>query len=250
MKQSLIILSILLYSLNIAAQFHGEIHLKNGYSVKGYIVSDLQTINIQTDKNNFLFMKSDIASIDTLSKAEYLYEKSDKKRSFRKLTTRPIWSVRTGLNISSLKSKSNYYPYNKSKAGFHIGIITDIPLNLKILNGVSIQTGIFYSLKGTKDQYDTTLPFHYCQLPIHIAYRYNWDSISFSVFTGPFFSLGSGLRDSDTSRGFSFETGWSVGGGIQYYQYYLGIQYDWGVETYAYNNPQSRNFSLSIGYEF
>lgn len=52
-----------------------------------------------------------------------------------------------------------------------------------------------------------------------------------------------------------FDIGWSLGAGVHYKVYYLGLQYDWGFinmdrQDLKHFRPVNRNFSLSLGYTF
>ena len=194
------------------------------------------------------------------------------------------WSVRTGLNVSNITDLDDY----KAKAGFHLGVLADIPVPMAV-DGFSVQSGLFYTMRGAKykeseDGYKVTdkIASHYFQIPVYWSYKYDFGSVAVSAFTGPYIAVGLGgkfkwkeegedydgewVKDSDNENLFGkdkddswnwkrFDFGWSLGAGVTFDRIYVGLQYDFGFinmerENGAGYHPKNRNFSLSVGYSF
>ena len=194
------------------------------------------------------------------------------------------WSVRTGLNVSNITDFDDY----KAKAGFHLGVLADIPVPMAV-DGFSVQSGLFYTMRGAKykkseDEYKVTdkIASHYFQIPVYWSYKYDFGSVAVSAFTGPYIAVGLGGKfkwkeegedydgesyeesekydlfgkDKDDSWNWKrFDFGWSLGAGVTFDRIYVGLQYDFGFinmarEDYEDYHPKNRNFSLSVGYSF
>ena len=193
------------------------------------------------------------------------------------------WSVRTGLNVSNITDFDDY----KAKAGFHLGVLADIPVPMAV-DGFSVQSGLFYTMRGAKykkseDEYKVTdkIASHYFQIPVYWSYKYDFGSVAVSAFTGPYIAVGLGGKlktkekreydgesseesekydlfgkDKDNNANWKrFDFGWSLGAGVTFDRIYVGLQYDFGFinmarEDYEDYHPKNRNFSLSVGYSF
>ena len=108
------------------------------------------------------------------------------------------WSVRTGLNVSNITDLDDY----KAKAGFHLGVLADIPVPMAV-DGFSVQSGLFYTMRGAKYKdsgnedgykYKVTdkIASHYFQIPVYWSYKYDFGSVAVSAFTGPYIAVGLG----------------------------------------------------------
>ena len=198
------------------------------------------------------------------------------------------WSIRTGLNVSNIPGLDEDDMDFKAKAGFHMGLLLDIPVQLPV-RGFSVQSGLFYTMRGAKykeseDGYKVTdkIASHYFQIPVYWSYKYDFGSVAVSAFTGPYIAVGLGgkfkwkeegedydgewVKDSDNENLFGkdkddswnwkrFDFGWSLGAGVTFDRIYVGLQYDFGFinmerENGAGYHPKNRNFSLSVGYSF
>ena len=108
------------------------------------------------------------------------------------------WSVRTGLNVSNITDLDDF----KAKAGFHLGVLADIPVPM-VIDGFSVQSGLFYTMRGAKYKdsenedgykYKETdkIASHYFQIPVYWSYKYDFGSVAVSAFTGPYIAVGLG----------------------------------------------------------
>jgi hypothetical protein len=117
--------------------------------------------------------------------------------------------VKAGGNVCKMKfDVDNDYggePDIKAKMGFHLGLITDIPL---MENTLSLQPGLLFSNKGFSfdmkemldDEFDdlgidmddykgyVRMNYNYIELPLNLVYK----NSGFQVFAGPYFGLGLG----------------------------------------------------------
>ncbi len=112
-------------------------------------------------------------------------------------------SVKGGLNMS------NFYGDNLNdkslKPGFHIGVGAD----LEFVPNISLQTGLFFSTKGAKYQYDIpvvgnieyNITANYLQLPIHLAYKIDvTPGTKIVLHAGPYLAYGiGGKRNIDSA---------------------------------------------------
>lgn len=169
-------------------------------------------------------------------------------------------SVKGGLNMS------NFYGDNLSdksmNPGFHIGVSAD----LEFVHNVSLQTGLFFSTKGAKYNYDYpvkavgqleyTVNANYLQLPIHIAYKMDITPGTKLVFhAGPYLAYGIGgkrkieskyspdlepfvgkqeINTFDKNFGFKpFDTGVGIGVGMEFGILIVDLGWDMGLNNIA-----------------
>ena len=118
------------------------------------------------------------------------------------------WSIRTGLNVSNIPGLDEDDMDFKAKAGFHMGLLLDIPVQLPV-RGFSVQSGLFYTMRGAKykeseDGYKYTekVASHYFQIPVYWSYKYDFGSVAVSAFTGPYIAEGLGGIYKMTESGF------------------------------------------------
>ena len=118
------------------------------------------------------------------------------------------WSIRTGLNVSNIPGLDEDDMDFKAKAGFHMGLLLDIPVQLPV-RGFSMQSGLFYTMRGAKykeseDGYKYTekVASHYFQIPVYWSYKYDFGSVAVSAFTGPYIAVGLGGIYKMTESGF------------------------------------------------
>jgi len=129
------------------------------------------------------------------------------------------FGIKAGGNVCNMKFDvdKDYGgdPETKAKMGFHIGLITDIPL---LENTLSLQPALLYSNKGYSldmeemldDEFDdygidmddyegyARMNYNYIELPINLVYK----NSGFQVSAGPYFAIGIG---GSFKHDFSFE---------------------------------------------
>lgn len=183
---------------------------------------------------------------------------------------------RVGLNISTLSMKEGNYSYSPdSKVGFNAGVAVEFP----IVRSFYVNTGLFYTTKGCKikdDGDEEKINLGYLSLPLYASYRLNFaEQSQLQVNFGPYFAYGVNGKDkytdSDgdkyeqdafgTKEGQAglkrFDCGLGFGLGYTFNRIYLGLEYQLGLTNIAdkkvWDNDTSiktRNFSISVGYNF
>jgi hypothetical protein len=95
---------------------------------------------------------------------------------------------KVGLNLSTMTLKSGGLSLDpKTKVGFHIGGIFEIPLK----GNFALQPGILYSLKGSKYKVDTeemSIAPNYIEIPVCAVYHFGAGAVKISPFAGPYFA--------------------------------------------------------------
>lgn len=195
-------------------------------------------------------------------------------------TSEITFGVRGGLNISKMSMEDS--EGIKSKAGFNIGAIVDVP----VFSLIHFQTGLFVSAKGLRvkekyseedysEEYSIKWRPTYLELPLLLSFHYNiTNNIEWQVNAGPYLALGifgkatetySEKEDGETYKetesyklfgddgyGFRrFDVGLCFGTGITYSNLYFGIQYDLGLNSLDPDwKIKNRTFAINIGYNF
>ncbi|MDD3357364.1 MAG: porin family protein [Dysgonamonadaceae bacterium] len=187
-------------------------------------------------------------------------------------------SVKGGLNIS------NYYGDNLNdksiKAGFHVGVGAD----LEFMPNIALQTGLFFSTKGAKYQYDAgiagnveyNVTANYLQLPLHLAYKIDvTPGTKVVLHAGPYIAYGVGGKrkiDSkftddlkpilgeqevdtfDKDWGYKpFDSGVGIGIGAEFGLIIVDLGWDMGLTNISRmdsGNVKNQSAYLSLGYKF
>ncbi len=192
------------------------------------------------------------------------------------------FGIRAGLNVSKITSDSDgeyAYPDGgdlKSRAGFHVGVIADVPL---LKNYFYVTPGLYLTQKGgkykeedrdgkTEEKYNPL----YLEIPILFSGRYNIGKAQLQINFGPYFAVGltgkckfsdiggddenekwkndifkkydekKEYDDEDNGCGYKrFDAGLSFGVGVTLAKhYYVGIQYELGLVDY-FNSDWKKN---------
>ncbi|MCD7713910.1 MAG: PorT family protein [Prevotella sp.] len=183
------------------------------------------------------------------------------------------WGVRAGLNVANQHDDGENAG---SKAGFHVGVVVDIPVVSKYFY---IQPGLYFTQKGFKyteadgySKYTEKVTPSYIEIPVLLSGRYAFnDKIQAQVNFGPYFAVGVAGKykekyssknnkeeiscdyfGDDGLGGKRFDCGLSIGAGITFVKhYYIGFQYEIGLtDAYSYETIKNRNCMISIGYNF
>ncbi len=112
------------------------------------------------------------------------------------------FGVKAGINLCDIAVKyadRDREPDTKLKFGFHVGGTVDIGL----MDMLSLQTGLLFSVKGTKTDLDNNLQpntsvtgfdrytYYYLQIPIHAALKIK----NFQIYAGPYIAMGIGGKN-------------------------------------------------------
>ncbi len=193
------------------------------------------------------------------------------------------FGVKAGLNLSNMLDKDDVYTYSddyKMKPGFHVGATVNIPLT----DLLSFETGLIFDTKGYKItetiyETDTTVGIearataNICYLDIPLTIRASYDLGNDLILFGAFGSyLGIGLTGKYKVK-FSYlnqtaeeeekiawgdgakrlDFGLTFGGGIEISVFQIGVSYDLGLTSIAYETDggyiaKNRVLRLSFAY--
>ena len=137
----------------------------------------------------------------------------------------------------------------KSKINFHAGL----NLDFNVVKSFAIETGLFYTGKGTKfdteyNWYEGYEKLSYIQLPLLALYRLPIkDDVHVQVKAGGYF--GYLINEPESVYVKKPDMGLMFGAGINYKKFYLGLQYELGLYEVAWD-CKNRNLALSVGYDF
>ncbi|WP_417859858.1 porin family protein [Winogradskyella sediminis] len=160
------------------------------------------------------------------------------------------FGAKAGLNISNFTGGD---ADRNSLFGFHVGVISEIPLSEKF----SLQPELLYSTQGSEAQDVVKIKVDYLAIPILAKYYLAKD---FSLEVGPQFSflvndkgeyIDSDLPDEDTDAS-SVDIGANVGFGYNLSSnLFVQARYNFGISTVA-ENPDIKNsvFQAGLGYKF
>lgn len=177
--------------------------------------------------------------------------------------------IKAGLNIASLsQSLAPEIDAPISRAGFHVGLGADFPLNTN--HTFSLQPVLQFSQKGYVADYRdrsrraaTTL--NYLELPVNLMARFGGENLKLLAFAGPYVACGIGGSTRETGSGIDdklpvrfnydvkrFDYGLQGGVGIQSGYAQLQFFYQQGLPNISglYNDSRNRVFGVSFAYLF
>jgi len=143
--------------------------------------------------------------------------------------------------------------------GIHFGRIFEIP----IIGGFNLQTGIFFSAKGTDYEVDSvriSLSPIYFEIPVNAVYTFGSDKVKISLFAGPYFACGVGgtlleagqpLKDLKFGTGESrdlkfFDIGLNFGLGICIKKFLVTAQYQLGLSNASPNTNDGSEIKNNV----
>lgn len=111
------------------------------------------------------------------------------------------FGIKAGANLSNIHQDYKYRTDEfgtKMKVGFHIGLISDMPLNEML----SLQPGILFTSKGWNfdtDDFNNMIEvdgyrrvsLSYLEIPLNVAFKSN----AFQVYAGPYLAIGIGGKN-------------------------------------------------------
>lgn len=106
--------------------------------------------------------------------------------------------VKAGLNLANLAGDVED---NSMKIGAQVGVVADFAFG----DALSLQTGLMFSQKGTKEEYDimgetftSKLNVNYLEIPINAVYGIGLGNNTLQLFAGPYIGIGlTGKMKSD-----------------------------------------------------
>ena len=181
--------------------------------------------------------------------------------------------MRGGLNLSTFRTFAdgeNQNEYYMIKPGFLVGWMMDI----KIVDGFSLQTGIDISQKGYKlevdDDWKASGSLLYAIIPVTGNYTHDFGGVKLYGQTGPYFGVGligwykSEFEGEEDSDNFAFgkdgdfkllDVGLKFGAGLVANNVDIGVYYDLGLSNIdtlgdKFWITRNRTFGITLGYWF
>lgn len=175
--------------------------------------------------------------------------------------------VKAGVNFSSMITDIEDMS-SDFMTGYNVGVIANLPLKEKL----SIQPGIFYSVKGTKyDNYylgKVTNTLNYVEVPVNVVFKLGQDNLKILPFLGPYIAYGIGgtYKSEDYNEEYDIKWGSSeedsykpldyglnLGVGVQMSKLLISGQYGFGLANISDVPNYSEKLgviSISLGYMF
>ena len=174
------------------------------------------------------------------------------------------YAVRVGDNYSTLIGTNVSC---KWKTGFNIGATVDFAFT----DAFSLRPGVYFSMKGFKDDNDDNIRFNYLETPILAIFSWSLNSnMSLELQTGPYFAYGIGGKTKDEGLAYDpvtqkseyrtfedkvfdhfdrFDWGLNAGVGLNIHQFYVGTAYELGI-TKIINGSRHNCYMINFGYTF
>ena len=170
------------------------------------------------------------------------------------------FGVKAGLNMSSISDVED----SKMKIGYKVGPMAEISLPGSTMG---VQAALLLSSKGVKaDGFDAQINANYLELPITFVYKFPlaFDT-NLYVDAGPYFAYGIFGKSDISFEGVSlgvdtfsddfgmkkFDTGLTIGAGMEVAKFNFGLNYDLGLtKVFDEGDGKNGNFWISLGYKF
>lgn len=183
-----------------------------------------------------------------------------------------------GANITT-KDKDGS---NKMNPGYRVGLGIDYTLGSSLQSELSIQSGIYFSQKGTKSKEEIHGVSHelktnllYLDVPVLANARFLLgDGLNFFVNAGPYAGFGISGKETDATKEFGlelkqnlfekqkgadkaafkrFDLGLHVGAGVEIHRFMLGVGTQYGLLNISNNKDHKASnvsFFTTLGYRF
>ena len=148
-----------------------------------------------------------------------------------------------GLNMSNFSPADG----GKSKMGVHLGAY----VGFNLTESLSLQPGLFYSMKGAKDAADNAWDANYLEIPINAVYAFG--ESGFSLHAGPYLGMlmsakymGIDVKSAMESMDYGLNVGASYNLPANLM---LRVQYGLGMaEIASGSDTKNTNIGITIGY--
>ena len=181
--------------------------------------------------------------------------------------------IRAGFNLSNIREVidgENENEYYKINPGFLLGWMIDV----NVLNGLSIQSGVDISQKGYKydvdEDWNGSTSLLYAVVPATAKYTFNLEDVKIYGITGPYVGIGAfgwyksefeGKEESDfllfgSDEDFKvLDIGFKLGAGLIISNIDIGVYYDLGLTNIDVDGDDdwkrmNRTFGITLGYWF
>jgi hypothetical protein len=162
--------------------------------------------------------------------------------AFGNMQAQVRFGPKAGINLSKMTMKTMGLSVDpKFRPGFHVGVISDIPL----VENLSLQPGLLFSTKGSNydvDIFDFSMSPSFLEIPVNLAYSLGMDELNIILFAGPYaaygiagkaevegesedISFGSGIEDDlkPLDFGLNFGVGLNISNFLISAQYGIGL---------------------------
>lgn len=194
-----------------------------------------------------------------------------------------------GANVNVKAGDKTSEVGNKMKSGARVGVALDIPVYNFGAGTLSIQPGLYYSMKGTKNETSVTLlgktntstattTLGYIEMPIlaNVSFGVGND-LSVFLNAGPYLAYGvnssyriknAGIVNADSEEQTTnlfkkdasgksprkpFDAGLQIGAGVEYSRVQLGLGYQLGLVNMSNSDNvkmTNSSFFVTVGYRF
>ena len=176
---------------------------------------------------------------------------------------------RVGPTFSSVISDNDFLDGSSTKTGLNVGMAAGFGVSSYI--PLFFESGLYYTEKGGKTNYDLKYSLNYLEMPFVIKYIHNFDyNFSIQPFFGGYLAAGVGgkVKDCgyDSQKGYyynafgdasyqfkRFDGGLRMGVGVQYDLLYADLTYDLGLSNISrddFNEAKNSALMLNIGINF
>jgi hypothetical protein len=177
---------------------------------------------------------------------------------------------KAGLNLSTMTLKNSGIAVDpKTLVGFHVGVISEIPLKGNFV----LQPALLYSSKGSKYSFggeDMSISPGFIELPVNAVYKFDIGNMKLFLNAGPYFAYGiSGkIKSGGESQSIEFgsddnadmkpfDMGINFGAGLEIQNFLISLNYDLGlanlvpgVSSTDEADAKTRVIGISAGYFF
>ena len=175
------------------------------------------------------------------------------------------YGLRLGVTASTVRSDDKYLDGSRAMAGLNLGMA--VGFQLARATPVYLETGLYYTEKGGKGNYNGPFSYsmNYLEVPIVMKYliRLNPD-VSIQPFAGVFGAVGvtGKIKDFNQRQAYSsfdsdafkrVDGGLRLGCGIQYSHFYAELGYDIGLVNVSHDYFDSSHtgcFFANFGVNF
>jgi hypothetical protein len=175
---------------------------------------------------------------------------------------------KAGLNLSTMTLKNSGIALDpKTLVGFHIGVLSEIPLEGNFV----LQPALLFSSKGSKYSYygtDESISPSFIEIPVNAAYKFDLGNMKLVLNAGPYFAYGIGgkIKSGGESQSIefgsgdnadlkAFDYGLGLGAGLEITNFLISLNYEFGLANLIPgategSEAKSRVFGISVGYFF
>ena len=191
---------------------------------------------------------------------------------FVQISNAQRFGIKGGVNFANIDfSGGGLTISGESLTGFHIGPVAEINL----ADNLYFNTGLLYSLKGTKldlefegEGVKATDKIHYLEIPLNAAYKFPInDAANIFVQAGPYLAYGLSGKEKAEADGVEeegdlfegddamkrFDWGLGFGGGVEFGSIVASINYQLGLANLSDESSaeaKMKVFQISLAYMF